>query len=666
MAEGTQGTQALVIHASKYRQGDGLSPYECFGPIYRCLKERDYKYVLYFVDMGAFSDLTSTSDEGKITIGLNELKTQLNKNIEYHQLPAETEKGISTAQATPPIRFIWVLLDISNNIEQLEKTISGAFKWFANHVNDAVAGKNSAHGSSERNATFDIYFGAGRAMQTMLLTRLAVQAQAEGFNTQLLDYVGSPKKETQDENDYKTINADPRGLERQPKRNESASQTLIGDSDVFKDCIHRAQKVAALDVNVFLYGDSGSGKEEFAKIIHENSDRNSEKFVVVNCAALTPELFESEMFGHEKGAFTGAYVQHTGFFEQANKGTLFLDEIAELPSDQQAKLLRVIQDGSVRRVGGKETKSIDVRVIFATHRNLRVMAEEKAGGFRLDLLYRICNGAVLRIPSLRERQKDVILLAKHFLQSKKADSRSGLKLPKGISRFTLSSEARQWLTEQYWPGNIRQLQGVLMRASLNAYLHHDIGTSVSECEIGKSDLQNADLKILLPNDDESDLQNTDLKKPHLDDKAKPSPDESLTEYFSWLKKEWKSSSMAGIHPAWHRVVKDVQYGQMAQNVAADAKEMNVSDTSRNKFKAIVPMIEECLSLIQTHMTDVGAESHNGNEAGTNVSNWLDTLGKHLKNQYTGSSPEEAIKGAKNSLEPILKNLKNRLGPPPYG
>jgi len=230
-------------------------------------------------------------------------------------------------------------------------------------------------------------------------------------------------------------------------------ENIIGRSRPMKALIDMMAMVAPSEATVLITGESGTGKELIAKSIHHNNPRKDRPLVVVNCAALTETLLESELFGHEKGAFTGADKRREGRFKQADKGTIFLDEIGETSAAMQAKLLRVIQEREIQRIGGEETISVDVRILAATNRNLE--AEVKEGRFREDLFYRL-NVVTLRIPPLRERLDDIPLLAQHFLEK---HAKKNQKQVKGISPL-----AMDMLLKYAWPGNIRELENVIERA----------------------------------------------------------------------------------------------------------------------------------------------------------------------------------------------------------
>lgn len=234
---------------------------------------------------------------------------------------------------------------------------------------------------------------------------------------------------------------------------------VIHRSTVMKRVVARARRVAPRSVPVLLEGETGTGKELMARAIHRASARKDKPFISVNCGAIPSELVEAELFGYEKGAFTGAVVAHPGYFESANKGTLFLDEIGELPLPAQVKLLRVIQEGEVRKLGGRQSIAVDVRIISATNRNL--LNEVADGRFRADLFYRL-GVAVIQLPSLKEREGDIGLLIDHFLEKTNAD---GATEP-GYQRKSLAVSARKLLLAHSWPGNVRELLNTLLRAAV--------------------------------------------------------------------------------------------------------------------------------------------------------------------------------------------------------
>lgn len=231
----------------------------------------------------------------------------------------------------------------------------------------------------------------------------------------------------------------------------SAFTQLIGRSNRFMQALEQAQMAGPSDISVLILGESGTGKELMAHSLHKISSRRSQPFVVVNCGTLPPNLIESELFGHEKGAFTGAAVKRTGKFELADGGTIFLDEIGELPLELQVKFLRVLQEKEIEPIGGKPRK-INVRVIAATNKDLE--EEVAAGRFRIDLYYRL-NVFPLTIPPLRERKEDIPALAQYFL--KKYSNEAGRTIP------LLSDNAQEQLMRYPWPGNIRELENTVQR-----------------------------------------------------------------------------------------------------------------------------------------------------------------------------------------------------------
>jgi len=227
---------------------------------------------------------------------------------------------------------------------------------------------------------------------------------------------------------------------------------IIGRSRVMMELLETVALVAPTEAPVSITGDSGTGKELIAGAVHFNSPRREKPFIKVNCAAITETLLESELFGHEKGAFTGADRRKEGRFRQAHLGTIFLDEISEMSMAMQAKLLRVLQEREIQRVGGEEVINVDVRVLAATNRDLKQEIEN--GRFREDLFYRL-NVVTLRLPSLRERQEDIPLLAQHFLE------RFAEKNRKRIKGFT--PQAMDLLVRYRWPGNVRELMNAVER-----------------------------------------------------------------------------------------------------------------------------------------------------------------------------------------------------------
>lgn len=227
-------------------------------------------------------------------------------------------------------------------------------------------------------------------------------------------------------------------------------KSIIGQSEPLKKVFHLIKKATSTNISVIINGETGTGKEVVAKAIHYNSTRKDNAFVAVNMSAIPKELAESELFGHEKGSFTGAASRHIGKFEQAKGGTLFLDEMGEMDKTLQAKILRALQEREIVRVGGTETIKIDCRIIAATHKDL--LSEVKEGNFREDLYFRLF-GLTINLPPLRERGKDILLLAKHFISSFCKEN--------GMPAKKLSTEANKKLMGYGYPGNIRELKSVV-------------------------------------------------------------------------------------------------------------------------------------------------------------------------------------------------------------
>jgi two-component system nitrogen regulation response regulator NtrX len=248
-------------------------------------------------------------------------------------------------------------------------------------------------------------------------------------------------------------------------RQRMGKQEMVWQSAVMQGVMAKLQRVAASETRVCIYGETGTGKELVARTLHDRSARKDRPFVTLNCAAVPSELIESELFGHEKGAFTGAASRHAGKFEQAQGGTLFLDEIGDMPVSMQAKLLRVLEQREIERVGGDRAIQVDVRVIVATHRNLESLV--KQGAFRQDLYHRVVVFP-LTLPPLRERIDDVRLLADHFVE---AISRQNDWKP-----LTITQPAYAELQRYSWPGNIRELRNVVERLLLLADSEIDVGT----------------------------------------------------------------------------------------------------------------------------------------------------------------------------------------------
>ncbi len=259
-------------------------------------------------------------------------------------------------------------------------------------------------------------------------------------------------------------------LAAMPPSEVSGFENIIGESMIIRDAVGRAKRVALRNVSTLILGESGTGKELFARAIHQASPRRDKPFVAINCAALSKTLLESELFGHVKGAFTGATYEHKGAFEQANHGTLFLDEVGECDLEVQAKLLRTLQPGAgaaastrmIRRLGGAHDVPVDVRIVSATNRDLRDAISK--GTFREDLFYRLSTISIC-LPPLRDRRSDISAIAERLLADINQQFASG---EPGYEHKTLSASAKAFVKQQAWPGNVRQLYNVLVQAAVLA------------------------------------------------------------------------------------------------------------------------------------------------------------------------------------------------------
>ncbi len=251
---------------------------------------------------------------------------------------------------------------------------------------------------------------------------------------------------------------------------------IIGNDPALNEALETAVKFAPTGLSVLIQGESGVGKENVARIIHQYSTRKQGPFFVVNCGALPKELVNSELFGHVKGSFTGAVDNRKGYFEEADGGTLFLDEIAELPLESQALLLRVLQSGEFRKVGSNKVEHTDVRIVAAT--NVHLYEAVKRGKFREDLYFRL-SAAQIRIPALRERKSDIYLLFRKFT--------SDFSEVNGMCKISLKPDAIRLLEQYRWPGNIRQLQGFTQ--SLTAQLSQKVTPTLQRIELSAQELQ---------------------------------------------------------------------------------------------------------------------------------------------------------------------------------
>ena len=273
----------------------------------------------------------------------------------------------------------------------------------------------------------------------------------------------------------KELNTQIATLQEELGKKYDFENAIIGKSKAMQKVIQLMEKAVKTDITVSVYGETGTGKEMVAKAVHYSSKRGKGQFVAVNVAAIPSELIESELFGHEKGAFTGAATRRIGKFEEASGGTIFLDEIGEMDLNMQAKILRVLQERELVRIGGNSTIKVNCRIICATHRDLR--AEVEKGKFREDLYYRLL-GLPINLPPLRDRGNDVLILAKHFADDFCKEN--------GMEKVTISSDAQQKLLDYPWPGNVRELKAVLELSSVMANDNIIEASDISFHNSGKS------------------------------------------------------------------------------------------------------------------------------------------------------------------------------------
>jgi len=410
----------------------------------------------------------------RIMIAANVLANAIQRKIALKQILDEKEWSEAVLQGMPQITYVF---DLQGKLKRWNKDAEAVLGYSAEEMKDKFIGdlysdedmkrvmkvvEKVIEDGKEHQVEYDFinksgeivpyYYGSGKLMdigdeqyivgQSINISEIK-QAQEE--IARQLEEINELKNQLEAENIYL----------RQELLTTDSNSEIIGKSDVLKHIFYRIEQVAPLDTTVLLEGETGTGKELFAKDIHKKSNRSNKPLITVNCAALPASLIESELFGHEKGAFTGALQKQIGRFELANGGTLFLDEIAEIPIELQAKLLRVLQEGEIERIGNPKTIKVDVRIIAATNRKLE--KEINRGRFREDLYYRL-NVYPITIALLRDRTDDIPLLVEHFVK------RFNQKFNKDITR--IPRKVMDQLMFYDWPGNIRELENIIERAMI--------------------------------------------------------------------------------------------------------------------------------------------------------------------------------------------------------
>ena len=312
----------------------------------------------------------------------------------------------------------------------------------------------------------DLIALAGNTPVLIMTSYASLKSAVDAMKLGAVDYIAKPfdheemlaaVRQILADSQQRAASPETKPSEAAPNSDDTASSGIIGSCDAMQLLYRKITKVAPTDATVLIQGESGTGKELVAKAIHSQSRRADKQLISVNCAAIPETLIESELFGHEKGAFTGASTQRQGLLEAADGGTLFLDEIGELPLEAQARLLRFLQEGEIRRVGAIQNQKVDVRLIAATHRNLKELS--RTGDFREDLYYRL-NVIELHLPALRERGEDVLEIADFLL------GRAAARLQQNAMHF--SAPARQAIMDYNWPGNVRELENAIERSVILA------------------------------------------------------------------------------------------------------------------------------------------------------------------------------------------------------
>lgn len=318
---------------------------------------------------------------------------------------------------------------------------------------------------------------AGEVPVLIMTSYASLRSAVDSMRMGAVDYIAKPFDHDEMVNAVKRVIGKAKALAKTHSTASNAIAGMIGVSDVMKDLYNRIHKVAPTAATVLIHGETGTGKELVARALHEESTRSNHLMISVNCAAIPETLIESELFGYEKGAFTGASNNREGLVAAADGGTLFLDEIGELPLEAQARLLRVLQEGEVRPLGSVESRKVDVRLIAATHRDLRKLTKENK--FREDLYFRL-NVVQLELPPLRERGRDIITIAEYLLQRYCAQFNKPL--------LKLSEKAIEAVMNYPWPGNVRELENAMQRAVILCEDSSEIGDNLLSIDMEAGDI----------------------------------------------------------------------------------------------------------------------------------------------------------------------------------
>ena len=402
----------------------------------------------------------------------NILANVLQRKLLLQQMNIEMQWSDAVLQGMPQLTYV---LDLQGRLKRWNKNLQDLYGYTAEELQDKFLGdflneedqkkvtdeiQKVIEDGKERSVEYDIIIKGGKIVPSYYGSGKLVEIGGESF---IVGQTVDISKMKQDQSKIATQLEEIKTLKdqleteniylRKELMGTSSYGEIIGESDILKHIQYRIEQVAPIDTTVLLEGETGTGKELFARAIHQRSKRSDQPLITVNCASIPANLIESDLFGHEKGAFTGALQKQMGRFELADGGTIFLDEVGEIPIELQAKLLRVLQNGEFERIGDPRTNKVDVRVIAATNRELE--QEILRGRFRKDLYYRL-NVYPISIVSLRERVSDIPLLVEHFVKQ------FNQKLGKNITR--IPKKVIEHLKKYDWPGNIRELENVIERA----------------------------------------------------------------------------------------------------------------------------------------------------------------------------------------------------------